>query len=540
MIKIEHHGAINGVTGSCHELWINEHESVLVDCGLFQGVEPVGAEGDSKLRSSLATGVAGVLESAREKGGFPLRTSCYAGQVSSKVSEPKRAKNGYAAKASEKVVCSNQQPPTNNQQLAGEIEFPIRQVKALVVTHAHIDHVGRIPYLLAAGFNGPIYCSKPTAILLPIVLEDALKIGFTRNRRLIDSCLKKIKDLIVAIDYGVWETLPVEQDGCRFKLKTAGHILGSAYIEFAVESPRSNGGFAASRDKRIVFSGDLGAPYTPLLPAPKSPFKADVLVLESTYGDRKHENRRLRAEKLKKVIEYAVKDKGAVLIPAFSIGRTQELLYELESIIHRYKNEFMAKGLEWDDIEIIVDSPMAAKFTKQYKELKAYWDSEAKRIVDSGRHPLSFEQLWTVEDHQDHLNTVKYIKKTARPCVVIAASGMCTGGRIMNYLKALVEDKRTDVLFVGYQASGTPGRTIQNYGPKNGYVELEGKRYNINARVHTISGYSAHADSENLVNFVKRIRHKPKEIRLVHGEFEAKNGLRKRLIDSGYAGEIII
>ena len=150
--------------------------------------------------------------------------------------------------------------------------------------------------------------------------------------------------------------------------------------------------------------------------------------------------------------------------------------------------------------------------------------------LKQGRHPLSFEQLTTVDSHRDHLATVEYLKESARPCVVIAASGMCTGGRIENYLKALLRDERTDVVFVGYQAKGTPGRAIQQYGPSGGgFVRFDGHRYGICAGVYTLSGYSAHADQQNLVSFVRRMRVRPKEIRLVHGDLEAKRSLKAAL-----------
>lgn len=457
-MQIHHHGAVNGVTGSCHELKINEHFGILIDCGLFQGAETSGkGASESKL----------------------------------------------------------------------EIDFPIEHIKALVVTHVHIDHVGRIPYLLAAGFDGPIYCSEPTAALLPLVLEDAVKIGFTRNRQLIERFLKVLKEKIIPIPYGAWYLVSPELD---IKLKPAGHILGSAYVECKV---KSNAG-----RKKVIFSGDLGAPYSPLLSAPKAPYGCDVLIIESTYGDKEHESRKMRRKNLQAIIEKAVIDKGVVLIPAFSIGRTQELLYELESIIHQSKQQQTdkTKSSPWNDIEIVIDSPLAAKFTKVYRELEPYWDKEARKRVKTGRHPLSFDQLTTIDDHQTHMNTVAYLEKTARPTIVIAASGMCAGGRILNYLKALLGDKRTDVLFVGYQAKGTPGHDIQKYGQKygqasgskGGYATIDGKKYPIKAQVHTISGYSAHADQKNLLDFVKRMRNKPQEIRIVHGDDEAKHALKKR------------
>lgn len=409
-----------------------------------------------------------------------------------------------------------------------EIDFAIDHIKALVVTHVHIDHVGRIPYLLAAGFAGPIYCTEASAKLLPLVLEDAVKIGFTRNRQLIDRFLKKIGKQIVPVAYGQWQTVETGSQALQIKLKPAGHILGSTYVE------------CKTLGRRIVFSGDLGAPYAPLLPAPSSPYRVDTLILESTYGDRLHAGRRQRRKQLQQVIENALTNRGVILIPAFSIGRTQELLYELEDLIHRLRNREVASKLPWDDLEVIIDSPLANKFTKVYRKLKPLWDAEARRRVASGRHPLSFEQLTTIDSHQDHLQAVDYLQRKARPCIVIAGSGMCTGGRIQNYLKALLGNQRTDILFVGYQAQGTPGRTIQQYGPRNGYVDLDGQRYQIDARVHTISGYSAHADQKNLVDFVKRMRHLPSEVYLVHGDETAKVELQEQLQELSSAIDVSI
>ncbi|MGE4578868.1 MAG: MBL fold metallo-hydrolase RNA specificity domain-containing protein [Desulfuromonadales bacterium] len=407
------------------------------------------------------------------------------------------------------------------------IEFPITHIRALVVTHVHIDHVGRIPQLLAAGFEGPILCTEPSALLLPLVLEDAVKVGFTRDRRLLERFGRRLKRQIVAVPCGEWtEVHTGSASTLNVRFQPAGHILGSAYVECRVQPERE------SETVCVVFSGDLGAPYTPLLPAPKSPDRADTVVLESTYGDRLHEDRRGRRERLKEVINLALRDRGVILVPAFSIGRTQELLYELEELIYRYRRNYAARQLPWEELEIIVDSPLASRFTEAYRQLKPYWDQEAKKRLSQGRHPLCFEQLTTVDSHEDHLHTVAYLKKSARPCIVIAASGMCAGGRIVNYLKALLGDERTDVLFVGYQAQETPGRAIQQYGPGQGYVFLDGQRYDIRARVHTISGYSAHADQGNLVRFVRGMRRPPKEVVLVHGDEPARQTLKEKLLEA--------
>jgi len=394
-----------------------------------------------------------------------------------------------------------------------EIDFPIDHIQAMVVTHVHIDHVGRIPYLLAAGYRGPIYCSRPSAELLPLVIEDAVKVGVTRDKKVVESFLQLIHKQLRPIPYLNWqEILP----GVKLKLRRAGHILGSASVELKAEN------------EHIVFSGDLGAPNAPLLAAPRPPASCDTLVLESTYGNRLHPPRRNREKKLQQVIEKAVADNGVVLIPAFSIGRTQEIVYEIENIIH-HNQKMKQSHNPWHKLQIVIDSPLAAKFTNAYRKLKPYWDKEAKKRVKAGRHPLNFEQLHSVESHETHMQLIEELGKHPRPVVIIAASGMCAGGRIVNYLKALIENPTTDILFSGYQATGTPGREIQKYGPENGWVELDHKKYTINAGSHTLPGYSAHADQRNLINYVKSMTKRPSEIILVHGDTDAKAELKRKL-----------
>ena len=173
---------------------------------------------------------------------------------------------------------------------------------------------------------------------------------------------------------------------------------------------------------------------------------------------------------------------------------------------------------------------MAATFTQSYRLFKNLWDKEANRKVINGRHPLDFDQLYTVDSHQQHIQTIEYLAKRNKPAIIIAASGMCAGGRIVNYLEAFLPNKTADVIFVGYQAKGTPGRNIQKYGPGGGYVFLNNEKINIKAGVHTISGYSAHADQAGLINFVKRMRHKPQHIRIVHGDEYAKVALQSEYV----------
>lgn len=486
---IEHHGGQDGVTGSCHQLDMNASASLLVDCGLFQGDDASipGGEGGSRL----------------------------------------------------------------------PIDFPLDTIKALVVTHVHIDHVGRIPYLLAAGFEGPILCSEASARLLPTVLEDAFKLSFSRDQQRVERYIDMVESRLVALPYQHWFTLvDTDELNARIRLQRAGHILGSAYAEIDLIYPQQK------QSKRVVFSGDLGAPHAPFLMPPQPPERADILVLESTYGDRLHEDRQSRRQRLEAVIEQALQDQGTVLIPAFSIGRTQELLYELEDIIHTKLNTapaLVGAGLpasvpppertstftaaasaansaaqaatptNWPQLPVILDSPLASRFTEAYRELKPFWSQEARERVQSGRRPLAFEQLITIDNHADHQRIVQHLAQTARPAIVIAGGGMCSGGRIVNYLKAMLGDKRHNVLFVGYQAKGSPGHAIQTYGPKGGYVDLDGERIDIHAGITSIGGYSAHADQKGLVEFVVGMQQWPAEIRVVHGEGKAKQALADQL-----------
>ena len=452
-----HHGAVDGVTGSCHEYRISDDYGLLIDCGLFQGAE-VSASG------SAAT---------------------------------------------------------------PHISFAISHIQALIITHVHIDHVGRLPYLLAAGFNGPIYCSEASAILLPLVIEDAVKMGISRDEKLVRAVLSKLRQQLVPCVFNRWLALPAHANSkIALRLQNAGHILGSAYVELRHNT-------ATKTAYKTVFSGDLGAPYAPLLPAPKSPYAADEVVIESTYGDKQHDNRRARIKRLEQVLLHALQDNGTVLFPAFSIGRTQELLYELEAIIHRLRGQKIHRSLHWEQLQIIVDSPLAARFTQTYNALQPHWDNEAKSRLKQGRHPLSFSQLHTVDSHAQHLALVQFLASTRQPAVVIAASGMCEGGRVVNYLKALLADRAHQVVFVGYQARGTLGAAIQRYGPGGGYVDIDGQRISIAAEIITLSGYSAHADKTGLFNFVARIKSKPQRVRIVHGDKEAKQALQAAFLLHG-------
>ena len=441
-MKLIHHGAYDGVTGSCHQLVFSDKQSLLVDCGIFQG------------------------------------------------DDAKKHPNP-------------------------EIEFNLEGIECLLLTHVHIDHVGRVPYLLAAGFDKPIYCSHPTAKLLPLVMEDALKIGFTRSRNLIKKFLKHVGKLLRPLSYDEWH--PIE-GGVRIRLRPAGHVLGSTIFE--VKLPTG---------ELVVFTGDLGTGHDPLLKKAISPPEADLLVLESTYGDKLHETPADRQQALEDVLRHTLRDKGVTIIPAFSLGRTQALLYEMNGIFEKLQADEGHSLLK--RVDVIVDSPLASRFTELYKSMKEYWGVEAQHRMLTDDQPLVFENLTTVNGHREHKEILDYIDSRKLPAIVVAGSGMCTGGRVVNYLKRFIDQPATDLVFVGYQARGTPGHYISRGSE---WVLLNGRRYDVRASVHRIQGYSAHADQADLVEFVETMQQSPKEIRLVHGDYQPKLILQETLTDLGY------
>ncbi|MCE0493811.1 MBL fold metallo-hydrolase RNA specificity domain-containing protein [Vibrio salinus] len=395
-----------------------------------------------------------------------------------------------------------------------QIDFPIKSVEAVILTHAHIDHVGRLPWLLAAGFVGKVYCTPATAALLPLLLRDSLRIYLGLAEAQIRHILNRLDKQIMTLSYGQWLRirLPREQSYCYVRFSPAGHILGSAITEIKLA------------DENIVaFSGDIGPSNTPLLPDPVPPKRADFLVLESTYGDKIHEDVEGRATRLEAIIQHSLQDGGAIIIPAFSIGRTQELLFDIENLIHQHAVS--------DRLPILLDSPMAVEVTHAYRRFRKLWSKEAKHRYEQHRHPLAFEQCITIDGYREHKRVVNRLAASGEPAIVIAASGMCQGGRVMDYLAQLLPDPRTDVIFAGYQAEDTLGCQLQE---GESQVYIDGHRIEVKAQIHHMSGYSAHADQADLLRFVERIEQGPGEIRLVHGEENAQSELAGKLKALGY------
>jgi len=399
-------------------------------------------------------------------------------------------------------------------------KWPVKpaEVDFIFLTHAHIDHIGLLPTLIQQGYKGEIISSHPTIALILPMLKDSMRFETMKVLER-EKIAQGIEALSWGFEYG--ETFDLGKD-VVFELGRAGHILGSCFIRFEDQKDGS----------AIVFSGDLGNFDTPILRDPESGGRADVLFLESTYGDRLHEGRDERMLHFAAILDHCLSDGGKVFIPAFSLGRTQELLYELDRIFSstECQNRFprLASGAR---PPVFVDSPLGLEITKIYSGLKEFWDDEAKALIAKGDHPLRFEGLYGVEKHADHAMLLD-LKGAA---IIIAGSGMCSGGRIVNHLATGIERPENDIVFVGYQAGGTPGRVIQENAKGNGTVVLNGKESRIEASVHTLSGYSAHADQKGLLDWVERMPEKPGTIKLIHGEPKAQKALAAKLVERGYS-----
>ncbi|MCP4344727.1 MAG: MBL fold metallo-hydrolase [Desulfobacterales bacterium] len=398
--------------------------------------------------------------------------------------------------------------------------WPVKPSDAdyLFLTHAHIDHIGRVPELIQKGFKGEIITTHPTKAMLSPVLEDAMGLTAMPGDD-IQRLSKTIDELSWGFEYNQEFRL---KKSISFKLGCAGHILGSCFIRFEIKKLA----------KSVIFSGDIGAKNTPILPDPDIPDACDILVLESTYGDRLHEDRLNRVHRLGKILTQALSDEGKVYIPAFAMGRTQELVYEMDRLFSdpELRKEFPDLNPE-SKIPVFIDSPLGLKITRVYSVLSDYWDDEAVKLHESGDHPIDFDRLYAVNSHNEHIK----LTDINGPAVIIAGSGMCTGGRIINHLKNGIQDPENDIFFVGYQARGTLGRAILRYSRSpGGYVYLQGKKYNIKAKVYSLTGYSAHADQHELIEWVKSMPEKPGQIRLVHGESKARKILADRLEELEY------
>jgi len=392
--------------------------------------------------------------------------------------------------------------------------FDPKSLDAVFVTHAHADHVGRLPKLIKDGYAGPITMTVPTKPLMRIVLEDAYHIMSENAEKCGDMVLYEREDLDAleerATVVGYHEQVSVAP-GITAMFHDAGHILGSAFISIEAEG------------KRVVFSGDIGNDLVPILPDTEPLSRADAVVCESTYGNRIHEPPAERASKLRDAVEKTIDAGGVLLVPSFSIERTQELLYELDLMLPSLKAE----------IPIFLDSPMAIRATEIYRHFQNYLRFDAPILAEPDRDFFSFPSLRETLSVEDS----KAINETKAPKIIVAGSGMMSGGRIMHHLLRYLPDPKSLLLIIGFQAIGTLGRRIYD-GAKS--VRIFGQDVEVNAGVAAIGAFSAHADKDKLTRWLTpEDGVSPKKIYLVHGDPDAKELFAAHLRGQ-FATEVIV
>ena len=407
------------------------------------------------------------------------------------------------------------------QDALNEEPFPFdpAEIECVVLSHAHIDHCGRLPLLVKRGFKGAIYCTDATADLLEVMLKDS---GFIHEKeaewqsrkneragRKPVEPLYTVRDSEETLKYVrpvMYDQLFEINDEMKVVFNDAGHILGSAIIEL----------WTAEDDNvyKTVFSGDLGVLDRPILRDPTIIKKADYVIMESTYGNRLHPENATSIEQLLDIVIKTTRRGGTVVIPSFAVGRTQELIYEF--------NRFYLERPEYKDelekLTVYIDSPMATSATEVFRRNAQVFDEETKAYILKGDNPLDFPNLRFTRSTAES----QALNMDRKPKIIISASGMCEAGRIRHHLKHNLWDPKSSVIFVGYQAEGTLGRMLTE-GQKD--VVLFGEAVHVNAEIYNLEGFSGHADKEGLLGWLSGFKVKPKQLFLVHGELESKEAL---------------
>ena len=406
--------------------------------------------------------------------------------------------------------------------------FDVNEIDFVLLTHAHIDHSGRIPKLYNEGYRNQVIATKATCDLCSIMLPDSGHIQEMevewKNRKRNRKGEKPLPPLYTAEDAAKCLEIfrPVSYDeivevapDIQVRFNDAGHMLGSAIIEVWITE---NG-----ETKKTVFTGDLGNNDIPLLSPPTMISDADYLVMESTYGNRLHIRNDEKAQIFLDVVYETLEKGGTVVIPSFAVGRTQEILFELNQIKEkRNDEEFAKKYQKLMSIPVYVDSPLAISATEVFRENMNLFNDETQKVISSGDNPLEFPGLKFTRTAEES----KALNAKEESAIIISASGMCEVGRIKHHLKHHLWDPNSTILFVGYQAPGTLGSKLVN-GEKK--VKIFGEEIAVNARIEYIEGYSGHADQEWLMNFVYSFTTPPKHIFLVHGEPEAQKELKEKI-----------
>jgi metallo-beta-lactamase family protein len=397
--------------------------------------------------------------------------------------------------------------------------FPVppRSIDAVLLTHAHLDHCGRLPKLVREGFAGRIYCTSATADIAGIVLEDSARIQeedaeFKRKRHEKEGRKAPHPEIPLYTGEDVEKTLPLFQllpyekttsilKGVEATFVNAGHILGSSMVRLEVDTSEGR--------RTLVFSGDVGRWDKPIIEDPTLFEQADYIQMESTYGDRLHRDEGDIGERLSEIINSTCEKGGNIVVPSFALERTQELLYHLNLLLMEDRIPHLL---------VYVDSPMAIKVTDVFERHLELFDREMAELIKSHSSPFNFFGL-NMSRTSDESKAINYIKGTV---IIIAGSGMCTGGRIKHHLVRNVDRRESTILFVGYQAVGTLGRHLLERPEE---VRIFGQRHKVRARIDQIHGFSAHADREELLRWLNGFTRAPKRLFLTHGEKDAIQSL---------------
>ena len=409
-----------------------------------------------------------------------------------------------------------------------EFQYDPKEIDFVLLTHAHIDHSGRIPKLYNEGFRNPVYAHKATCDLCALMLPDSGHIqemeSQWKNKKRLRKGEPAIPPIYTAEDAARCLEIfkPVKYDEIieitpeiHVRYNDAGHMLGSSIIELWVKE--------GEKETKTVFTGDIGNNDIPLLSSPTMIDSTDYLVMESTYGSRLHMQNNEKAEMFLDIVSETLDNGGTVVIPSFAVGRTQEILYEVNKLKdNKNDEEFRRKYKKLMKAPVYVDSPLAISATEVFRENTELFDEETKEEILRGDNPLEFPGLkFTMTADES-----KALNQDETPSIIISASGMCEVGRIKHHLKHNLWNPKSTILFVGYQAPGTLGYSLVN-GAKT--VKIFGDEIAVNAKIEYIEGYSGHADQEWLMNFIYSFLQKPKHIFLVHGEQESQEVLKEKI-----------
>ncbi|MBM3256854.1 MAG: MBL fold metallo-hydrolase [Candidatus Liptonbacteria bacterium] len=392
-----------------------------------------------------------------------------------------------------------------------------KEIDALFVTHAHIDHVGLIPKMFREGFRGTVYSTPPTRDCAELLLLDSEHLLQKEAERERTAPLYTVIDIETAMRH--WHGVPyhetIEYGGMKISFLDAGHVLGSSIVKFEIREKNIS--------RSIVFSGDLGNDSAPIIKPTEQVEAADYCIIESTYGDRVHEEAMKQEEALEDVIEATVKAGGTLLIPAFALERTQKLLYHLNNLFEKGKVP---------RAPVFIDSPLAIKLTGVYKKYEHYFNKETRAQVKSGDDILNFPNLRLCLTSEQS----KEINEVMPPKIIIAGSGMSQGGRILHHEKRYLPDPKSTILFAGYQTKGSLGRAILDGAKK---VTIHGEEVEVHARRVAVSGYSAHADQPKLLHWLRSMRYSLRKVFVVQGENGASLTLAGKIKDM-FAVEAVV